>query len=62
MDADAAVLHRRSSQVVRWKASDQDHAAIRTAGGAAQRPSQLIAEKTQKLADRDCFLVGSTVA
>ena len=36
MGADAAVLHPWSSQVPRWKASDQGHAAIRTAGGAAQ--------------------------
>ena len=38
MRALTAVLQLRSSQVVRWKASDQDHPAIRTAGGAAQRP------------------------
>ena len=38
IDTLTAVLQLRSSQVVRWKASDQDHPAIRTAGGAAQRP------------------------
>ena len=45
IDTLTAVLQLRSSQVVRWKASDQDHPAIRTAGGAAQRPWQQIAEK-----------------